>query len=128
MEVLRIMQGTREDKACGAAVQGNFEAAVTAVQGSRTAELRWSALVGTAQAAQGCKDAVWDASTILHHVRLYRYAQALTRQIYSIQEWRHNTYEGVWDARTQERERIKKAMLDEATEQWRQSVVSGSCN
>ena len=91
MEVLREMRSTREDKALGAAVQGDLEAAVTAVQCSKTAELRWSALACTAQAAQGCRDAVWDASRILHHVRLYRYAQALTMQIYSIQEWRHKT-------------------------------------
>ena len=47
-------------------------------------------------------------------------AQALTMQYGSIQEWRHKTYEGVWDAQTRERERMKKAMLDEATEQWKQ--------
>ena len=55
MEVLREMRSTREDKALGAAVQGDFEAAVTAVQGSRTAELECASMYSTSSSRmQGC--------------------------------------------------------------------------
>ena len=60
MEVLREMQFAREDRVSGATVQGGFEAAVTAVQCGRSAELRWSALVGIAQATQNWRDAAWE--------------------------------------------------------------------
>ena len=99
MEVLRVMQCNREDKALGAAVQGDFESAVTAVQCSRTAGLRWGVLACAAQAAQGCRDAGDMAVRVLDYVASDR-TQALTMQYCSIQEWRHKTYEGVWDAQT----------------------------
>ena len=46
--------------------------------------------------------------------------QCSTMQYCSIQEWRHNTYEGVWDAQTRDREEIKRTKADEATERWKQ--------
>ena len=100
MEVLQVMQCTREGKALVAAVQADFESAITAVQRSRTVGLRWSVLAGTAQATQGCSDTRDRANHILHWMRLTRYAKTLGMQHRSIQEWRHKTYEEVWDAQT----------------------------
>ena len=145
MEVLRVMQCTREDAARVAAVQGtvvgdsrgtrrdkvmhmagDFESAITtitAVQHSRTAGLSWSVLAGTAQAAQGCSDTEDRANRILDYMRLTRECEALKMQYHSIQEWRYKTYEGVWDAQTQERERMKTTRLEEATRQRKQRLM-----
>ena len=109
---------TRRDKVMHMA--GHFESAITVVQHSRTAGLRWSVLAGTAQAAQGCRDTGDMANRILDYVRLSIYAKELAIQCHSIQEWRHKTYEGVWDAQTRERERIKRTRIEEATRQSKQ--------
>ena len=109
---------TRRDKVMYMA--GDFESAITAVQHSRTAGLRWSVLADTARSAQGCSDTRDRANDILNWMRLTRYSNALMMQYRSILEWKYKTYKRVWDAQTRRRERMKMTKLEEAIRQWKQ--------
>ena len=86
---------------------GDFESTITAVQHSRTAELRSSALANTAELR---------LSALANTARSYSYS--------SIEQWRRKMYEQVWDAQTRKYKRTKGVNSDEEIEearrQWEQ--------